>query len=357
MVQNTVIDDRLQPISDTEDYAPSWVDRFIDRVRRLPVRSWLLYGGLWLTQYVLLNMVGWLDGSLPVGVFDEVPGYWAWYTLYYLALMHYLDGVADRSFQSFQPALALSENDARRLRYALTTMPAREAWVASGSGVLLTLLALPFVPLTNPPFGAISPLSISIGVILTTLANGIIAVFIYHTYRQLRIVSQIHRHLTRVDLFQQQPLYAFSRLTARTGTGALLGLSLGLGPRVGAATETGLTIAAFVLLITLAGAAFVLPLYSIHRLLLVEKKRLLAETNKRLEDAFALLHRRLAASELQGMSELKNGLDGLVVERDTLAKIPTWPWQSATLVGFLSAMTLPLVVWFVQQLLARLIFR
>lgn len=303
----------------------------------------------------MLNAVRWLEGVDTPGTFSEIPALWGLYLTYYLAMMHYLDGVAGRALQNFRPALMCPDAEYARLCYELTTMPARSVWLVGLTGVIITLLAQQS-PAVMPEFPyATSPLSAGIGSALTVLANFFVAVSVYHTIRQLRLVSRIHKTVTHVNLFQREPLFAFSVLTARTGVGYLLAFSIGVAPRTGAAVYSIVTaIIAHNILVPLAIAAFILPLWSISRMLAAEKRRLKNEASARLQKALGELHHRVDADSLKEMGDLKITIDSLLVEQEMLAKIPTWPWNTRTFAGFLSAFTLPIIIWLTQQILNRL---
>jgi hypothetical protein len=59
---------------------------------------------------------------------------------------------------------------------------------------------------------------------------------------------------------------------------------------------------------------------------------------------------------LQGMDTLKDGLDGLVVERSVLDKVSTWPWEPETVRVVVTALLLPAVLWAITRVLERLGF-
>jgi hypothetical protein len=264
--------------------------------------------------------------------------------------------------------LTLNDSQYDQLHRELTTMPTRQSWLAGFIGILVTVATIPFnrpslpdhslhldhamASMLVPPPG---PISAPVSVVVACLANFVVGVFIYHTLRQLRLVSRIHATMTRVSLFQRDPLYAFSGLTARTGSGYLLAVSLGILPRSGAAVQSPLTAVAPVLLLGLALATFILPLLSSHRLLLEEKRCWQADLERRIETAMTNLHQRIAAEDIKDLGQVKTVLDSLVAEREILAKIPTWPWRPGMLAGFVSAISLPVIVWLVQQLLGRVI--
>jgi len=167
-------------------------------------------------------------------------------------------------------------------------------------------------------------------------------------------VSRIHATVTRINLFQPDPLYAFSGLTARTAMGYLLLADTAVLIMYEFMLETdpmALGIMAFMM--ALAAVTFVLPLLGMHRRMVEEKGRLESEANQRLEAAIAELHRRVDDLNLIDMSELYRAISSLEIERDVLAKIPTWPWQPGTLRVALSPLLLPVAVWLIQRILER----
>ena len=109
-----------------------------------------------------------------------------------------------------------------------------------------------------------------------------------------------------------------------------------------------LVLGILILQVVLAVAAFVLPLWFVHRRLLAEKRRLLSEHNQRLEATVKHLHHSIDGNELSEMDPLNKAVISLNVERDILHSIPTWPWRSGTLTGFLSALVLPIVLFLIQ---------
>jgi hypothetical protein len=103
----------------------------------------------------------------------------------------------------------------------------------------------------------------------------------------------------------------------------------------------------------LAAAVFFLPLLGLHQVLMREKERWQAEANARLQAHIQELHRRIDASQLEDADAINKHMASLALERDILAKLPTWPWQPGTLNLILSAVLLPIVLWFLQQILER----
>ena len=104
----------------------------------------------------------------------------------------------------------------------------------------------------------------------------------------------------------------------------------------------------------IATIAFVLPLTGAHARLVDQKELLRDEAERRLEATLGELNRDVDARDLTRADGLNKTLASLVVQRDILAKLPTWPWSTATLRTFVSALLLPMALFLLQQALSRL---
>jgi hypothetical protein len=192
---------------------------------------------------------------------------------------------------------------------------------------------------------------------VTNAVRGWISFFIgsalyYHTFRQLGLVNRTVRLVKQFDLFQLEPVYAFSALTARTGISWVILISLTL---LTAPIQAALvpTLALLMVQLVLGIAAFVLPLRTVNVRLVAEKRRLLSELDHRVKGTLARLHRSLDDDDLAGVEKLNGAIVGLNVERDILTRIPTWPWRAGLLTGFLSIVILPIILFILQLALAR----
>src|SRR5512133_2113228 len=122
-------------------YAPSFVDRFTDWVRSLPIPAWLFYLALALALVLLHASIKWIDGSFPLGTFV-----WRLFLAditfpYALALLHYLDNSAQEALDSFHPIMQVEDAEFRRLWYQFTSLPARTTLIAAFIGGLYGLVA------------------------------------------------------------------------------------------------------------------------------------------------------------------------------------------------------------------------
>jgi hypothetical protein len=274
---------------------------------------------------------------------------WLWGPL---AIMTYLNSVALDALANFRPLMDSSDEAMRRLQYEFTTMPARPVLLSGAVWtivyVVFTYLALDSMYATYQ-FGRLSE--------VTSIVRGSISFFIgsalyYHTIRQLRLVNRTVRTVKQFDLFQLEPVYAFSALTSRTGVSWVLLLSLTL-LTVPIQAAPVPTLSLLVIQLVLAIAAFVLPLRIVNSRLVSEKRRLLSELDQRVKGTLASLHRCLDDSALAEVAQLNTAIAGLNAERDILTKVPTWPWRAGVFTGFLSIVVLPILLFIVQLVLGR----
>ena len=78
---------------------------------------------------------------------------------------------------------------------------------------------------------------------------------------------------------------------------------------------------------------------------------MLDECALQLEEAIADLHRRMESRDLTGVDQLNLAMASLVIEKDALDGIPTWPWQPETPRLLVTALALPLGLWILQYIL------
>jgi len=339
--------------SKTYPYPPSWLDRFTEWVERLPGRSWVFYPVLGLVLAFVVTVVQWRDGSYPIGTFDAFHVWFAIQIPYLLALMRYLDGVAEVALMKFRPALNVSEAEYAELSYRLTTAPARPTLLCSLAGVTVAVLTLPMVLHLLPLFGwSTLPPALVTAYGLYFLLMGVAGALVYHTMQQLRLVSHIYATQALVNLFDLSPLYAFSGLTSQAAVGLIIYnyLWFATAPEL---LSQPLGIGFGVFYAVVAAVTFVWPLLGIHRRLVEEKQRLIRECSQRLAATIAELHSRVDAGELHSRDQLHDTMAGLEIEWSALTRIPTWPWQPETLRVFITALLLPGAVFLLQFVLQR----
>jgi hypothetical protein len=332
---------------ETKPYAPSFLDNFMDYIEELPVPYWLTYFGFIVLESILFHVLSWVDGWLPAYTVSPILflfPLWLWGPL---AIITYLNSISLEALSGFAPLLDIQEESLRRLKNEFTTMPTQSVII---SGVIWSSTYFIFIYLTFQSFFVAYNIGIPLTVVI--IIEGLVSystgsIIYYHSIRQLRLVNRTVKMVKQFNLFQLDPVYAFSLVTSRTGVSwvILLSLTLLMFPIQLAPIPV---LALLIVQIGLAISAFALPLQIVHHRLVLEKRRLRAELNQHVESTLALLHHRLDENDLNKMIELNHAIMGLNTERDILEKISTWPWRAGVLTGFLSIVVLPILLFLVQ---------
>lgn len=333
-------------------YPPSFIDRFMRFIQRLPIPYWLTYFLLFILESVINHVWAWIDGWLPVFTFNKlllVFPLWQWGTL---AAIAYLNITSEAILPSFRELLEIEDDSLEKMKYELTTLPTRGLML---SGVMWIFAYLMLTYLTYDAFYVRYGLENSFKVFI--FLEGLIcystgSVIYYHSIRQLWLVSGTVKTVKRFNLFHLGPVYAISRLTSRTGISwmFLLGLTLLLFPLD---LAKGLTLIILGFQVVIALVAFILPLRFVYYHLVSEKRRLLAELNHQIETTMKRLHHSLDKDKVDEASQFANALMGLNSEREILMGISTWPWRTGTLTTFLSAIFLPIVLLLIQIVIQK----
>lgn len=345
---------------DARPYPASWVDLILRRLERAPWPAWMTYGVLAIATAGVANLLLLLAGrdfaavALRFSVIGLVP-------VFAIALMRHLDRVASEALDRFRPLLDTTPDEVERLRYRLTVLPRRDV-----------ILLLAFVTWSTVAGAATAPGNLeidgaSIGPAALIVAFACFTGYCYGSLtlkvvRQLVLVDRIHRQAPGVDLFNVGPLHAFSRLTSHASLGmlvlvAVLGITTARQFVLASTSELATAaILAFYATLGVAGiAAFVLPLYGLHRRIVIEKERLQASADTRLTSLLGALHDDVDGLDLSRADGLSKILGSAFQERDVLARLPTWPWQAATLRAFISALVLPVLVYVLARVAERVV--
>lgn len=331
-------------------------NRLILAIRGLPFGGWWLYALVGVAIAAWMTVVRWLTQVAPVGQVDVAALAPAAYGVYALALIQHLDGVASHAVDEFEPALGGGPDRVSSWRRELTSLPARSANIAVVVGFGFAILVLAGTPPSVIQLYAHdlrTTILLTGWVVLLGFAGN--ALLLYHTWHQLRVVAAIHAAATRIDPFRPGPLFAFSRLTARTGLGYIVALyyTLTVNGQLGSSTPALLIFDVVFGLVALA--CFVLPLWGIHRRLAAAKAELVDQTNSAMKKASAELYARVDRGEWSQTAGLDDTVSSLGRVREVVAQLPTWPWTAGLFRGFLTAILLPIVIWFLTRVLGNVL--
>ncbi len=357
-------------------YPPSWYDRLARRIDRLPGPAWLAYVLLGVAGVLLQTGFQSLAGNYQPGRYVFLHLWLGAQFAYMLGLMRLLDRSAAAALDVFRPVLELPRrsrtgsaakaSSLEELRYRLTTLPPRQTVWASLAGVLLGAV-IPLLVFRAPgttvyslpaalAFGRLStsPGTMVAFLIQVAFSQAVVGALIYHSVHQLREISRIYLTFARLNLYRLQPLYAFSVPAALTSGGLIL-YNYAWFAAAPELLAQPISIALGVFFATITAVIFAWPLLGIHRRLVAEKKRSLAENARRFETAVAELHLRVDKKAMAQMDDLNKALSSLEIERAALHRIPTWPWDPGTPRSLAATLVLPLVIWLAQYILQQVL--
>ncbi len=335
-------------------YAPSFVNTLTAWIDRLPGPAWAFYLVAIVAAIAIQWTFAWAARLAEPGEYPLAYAYYGAVLPATVWLIHHLDGVARTALSAFRPLLDVKPEELRRWDYELTVIPARPAAIVIGLVYAFTYPYYVIDPVAADTVGYTVPMLVIRG-LWEGAVGALVIILVYHSVRQLRLVSGIHARAQRVALFEPAPLYAFSTLTSRTA----IGLVLLQAPTVFFVPANGsavlITVAWLVPVALIASAIFVLPLQGMHHRITAEKERLEAEVGRRLASTMDDVHAAVDERRREDADALNKTLATLVAERDLVAKLPTWPWAPGTFWAFASAILLPIGLWFLTRVLERLV--
>jgi hypothetical protein len=346
------VDSTIEMVSE-RTFKPSWIDRFNNLVKNLPVSPWLFFSIFGLVLILVQMLILWLEeGSqevdiLPIIIFNGL------FIPYLLGLIYLLDHQAVAAMNSMRSIIDTTESELKHYQFMLSNMPAGASLLAGLSMVVFTIL-LEQVWGTPIRYGALEQLPIFTVIfqMIDKSSAFLFGVFVYHTIRQLLLVNSINVNHIRINLFNLRPAQAFSKLTASTAVGLVAGVYgwMLINPELLANP----VIFGFLMMTTaLALSVFVLPLYGIHRLMEATKDRMLHEIDLRSEAVFSKFNKGLRDDDTSAIDRLNGTIASLEIQYNRIKAIPTWPWKPETAQFALTAIALPLVLAALRFLVER----
>jgi hypothetical protein len=335
-------------------YSPSWIDRLTDWIDKLSGSSWIYYLGLGLFLVLLQVIVMWAEGVAPIGIIYQFQIFFAGLVSFFLALFYYLDRWAGSALEKLRPELTVTEDKYLELHFKITTLPMGLTLLAS-----LILLALNFLTelITEPylpDMMANFPISANLMRFIYLGSWVLFGAFMYHTIHQLMLINNIYTNHTDINLFRMRPLYAFSNLSAFTAGSFTVIIYGFIAVNPSFQLNDPVLLVWILIFIISAVVTFIWPQLGMHRLQVAEQERLLDEAYTRMEKAVARLHQQLDDGELSEMEELNFAITSLDIEVNSLKRVRTWPWEPETLQILVTALALPLGLWFIQLIVERL---
>jgi len=275
-----------------------------------------------------------------------------------LAFLLSLDRIAHRALDRFAVLVPGKKKEIEDLRYQMTNIPARFVLGLT----LFMALVISAAAYLDPAFiyEFRNPVSFAIFLFFLIFSYSFAPILLYHSFRQLNLVTRAYRMVREINLFHLQPLYAFSGLTMASSFFWILILNMTIldnfvfEPSSGMA-DILLSFAFNTPLLFLAFATFLLPLWGIHRRIQNKKEAELEKNGVQIEKVHQTLYSHLKKNDYKKGNELEKSLSSLYKMREQIEKVPTWPWAPGTLRGLLGTVLLPIALWLIQRLLGSLL--
>ncbi|HSG45241.1 MAG TPA: hypothetical protein VLA72_19010 [Anaerolineales bacterium] len=331
-------------------YPPSWIDRLIHWIDRLPIPVWLFYVLGMLFQIFIVSLALWIDGSVPFGMIGSIPGIFPPSVFAFLALYHYLTRIGSRSLLTFRPLLNVNETEFTRINYEFATLHRKWDWLIIPVSVFM---AYPYL-IDNPvTWGDLIPntslLLVTAWVIISFFDITFFALII-RVIRQLRMIRNLHAQATNINLLKLKPAHAFSILTSRMAIGYILIVIMSYFRDPSYYVDSW-NLYGLILMVLVAVVVFIAPVIGLRELLENEKERKLDEASDLLQATTESLHKKLQNNNYDDIGGMETAISTLTRERENLEKISTWPWDTSTLRGFASSLLLPIFLWLITRLL------
>ena len=329
----------------------SWVDRLTLWIDGRPWPVWLFYIALGIVAQVLFNVIFWIDGSVPLWKNVIIPSMFFPLAVLGLAFYHYLSKAGSKALRNYRPLIEADEDEIKKIDRALNYLPSRANWIVLFWAMAGSIL---YVFFGSNTFGELVPhtiLPISVVYILSVLTVMPTFSLFFRIIRQVRILQDLHKRATNINLLYLEPAHAFARLTAGAGGGLILLLVLSnlYNPEL----SSGANLPGMVLGVLFGVLIFVVPLIGMRNRLIKEKSQRLKEISELLQLTLERIHGKVQNQTSTDIAEAQATMRTLIEERDLIAKVSTWPWDPGTIKGFTSTLVLPIALWFITHFLGK----
>ena len=350
---NVALGGQVQMLAAPLPYRAGPLSRFLAWLEAPPAwRPWVVLAALTFALVAWAHGVLWATGTLAPGTIDIAAIILVFYIPYPLATGVIGRRILRTAVGAFWPATGWPESDRATWLYRFLNVPLRHEVAA----VLVGLFAGTAATISVPT-GALGSESARFAddVALGPMIIGgyiMISLSVVTVVNWLRLVAAIHEAATAIDPFDRGPVYAFSRLTVFVGLLIVAGTYYTW--TVNAAFVAGNVPAQSLLPFTsvLGAAAFVVPLWGIHGRLVRKKDELMRDVDRRIRAAGTELYGRVDARAFEESKSIHDSIAALVMIRDRIRELPTWPWPPQLLRGFISALLLPVIVYLLSRAVA-----
>jgi len=334
-------------------YSPSWIDRITAAVHNTRIPFVIAYILVWLVFFTALILLRWRDGIFPVGHINITDVVMSLTSIFFVALVHYLDNWATKKLNIFRDSIHVSDEEFEGLAYQLSNLPPRPASIASlisfSFGAITFILTPSSYGFIHIGFGSPSSVLQLVNFLFGWFTFGALS---YHAYHQLRLGSIATANYLRINLFNLSPVYTFAGLTMRSAMGWLI-IAYAWALTTPNLFQNVVIITTIGFMQVVAILTFVLPLLGAHEKIVEKKAQSLHEISTRMEGVVDDMSKVDEDYDNEMLSKLKDILSTLSMAEERIKKIPTWPWKPSVVNSLATAILLPNAIWIFQLVVER----
>lgn len=346
----------MQGPTESRSSETSWLIQILDRVSQIPGPRWLNFLLIPLFLFFLAHAgIYLLDPGRAWGVQGEIANITFWLAFGLVAYSDLIDS-SQEALEEFRSSLDIGDGEFDLIQDRFVTVPRAWDWL------IVPAIAFTFVFMSfRPPIPAPPDLALILRIIMILLGSVTFTV-VFHliviVIRVLRQINRLYASVGEINIFNLQDLYALSALSARIGIIFIMAGTFSYIANVvipGGEPQVEIAVFFITLNTVMAILLFLLPLLGIHRKLSNVKQRVSRANNSVLDTTLQKLHERSERSQLDEMPLIQSQVGALMEFRREIDQISTWPWRPQTLRGFITAISLPIVIWLIQQYLSQII--
>jgi hypothetical protein len=183
-----------------------------------------------------------------------------------------------------------------------------------------------------------------------------VPIVIYHGARLLKAVTRLYALVDQVNIFHQQPLYAFSGLSFQASLFWIAFANLSFFSLVIESSFDNVKPVDFYfwgVMMLLAIATFLIPPWGIHNRLVDAKVDIQEETSMQIDAVQQKLFLAINKEDFKKIEGLNHAASSLYAMHEQLKAVPTWPRKPGAFRNLLSAVFLPMLLWILQELVSR----
>ncbi len=197
---------------------------------------------------------------------------------------------------------------------------------------------------------------VAYGIFSFLFTTPLIMLLVARIIRQSIVTRRLYASMN-INIFNLSAIYTLSRFLSQSSL-LIVAIFVGLGLTGQDAIEyysEPRFIAILILIFASFLAFFLYQLTGIRERLETEKSLKLKNAAANLDEIYSRINEEADRGNFAKVAELQSAATSLKGNWETIRKLSTWPWEPVTLRNFLLPLLLPVIVYLLQQYMARVL--